>query len=347
MLLNKLMVKFPIIQAPMAGVSTPQLAAAVSNAGGLGMLGLGASNVEKALKMIEKTRSLTKKPFGVNLFCHKPAVRNKACEERWLNHLKPLFEAVGAKTPSEIKEIYRSFLKNPEMLEMLLKVRPAVVSFHFGIPPPETIKQLHDAGIYTMATATNLTEALEIEKSDIDAIVAQGFEAGGHRGVFDPDGLDEQLSTMVLLRLLLNATKLPIIAAGGIMDGYTARGMLDAGASAVQLGTAYILCHESAADDGYRDDLKSPRCRSTRMTAALSGRPARGITNRLITYTSKSQSLRPADYPIAYDAEKQLHAAEKPGQYEYAAHWAGQGAPLAREIPASELTVLIAKEMGM
>lgn len=347
MFLSRLKIKYPIIQAPMAGVSTPQLAAAVSNAGGLGMLGLGSSSVEKAQKMIEETRSLSERPLGVNLFCHRSAVKDHDNEEQWLNYLKPLFEAAGTQRPVEIKEIYKSFLQDPDMLRMLLEVRPDVVSFHFGIPPPETIQRMREAGIYTMATATNLREALEIQNSGIDAVIAQGFEAGGHRGMFDPDSSDQQLSTMVLLRLLLHDIKLPIVTAGGIMDGFAARAMLDAGASAVQLGTAYVLCHESAANAGYRENLKSSRSCFTQMTTALSGRPARGITNRFITYTNRDQAPKPADYPIAYDAAKQLHAAEKAGRYDYAAHWAGQGAPLAREMAASDFTQLIASEMGL
>lgn len=343
---QKLGILYPIIQAPMAGVSTPKLAASVSNAGGLGMLGLGSSNFEKASKMILETKELTSKPFGVNVFCHKPAVRDLAREEQWLDYLNPLFEASGAKRPMEIKEPYKSFLHDPSMLETILKLRPDVVTFHFGIPSPKTIKKLKDTGIYTMGTATDLQEALVIQDSGIDAIVAQGVEAGGHRGVFDPNSKDEQWSVMVLVKILSERIDIPIVAAGGIMDGSMAKAVMNCGASAVQLGTAYILCPESAANSGYREDLKSFRSQTTQLTSALSGRPARGITNRLIEHCGKAETPPVPDYPVAYDASKQLHSAEPGGQYEYGAHWAGQGAPLARELGAAELTRVIAKEMG-
>lgn len=331
----------------MAGVSTPQLAASVSNAGGLGMLGLGSSNPEKASKMILKTKELTQKPFGVNVFCHKPPVRDPVREEQWLNHLNPLFESLGAKRPSDMKENYKSFLGNTEMLKTLLELRPNVVTFHFGIPEPDTLRKLKEIGICTMGTATNIQEAQIIQDSGIDAVVAQGFEAGGHRGMFDPNARDEQWSTMVLVKILSQRMKIPIVAAGGIMDGYMAKAMLDNGASAVQLGTAYILCPESGANNGYRENLKSSRNQSTQLTAAFSGHPARGITNDFIKYNSTPETPPVAAYPLTYDAGKQLHAAEPDGQYNYAAHWAGQGAPLVREMGAGELTKLIAKEIGL
>lgn len=331
----------------MAGISTPQLAASVSNAGGLGMLGLGSSNVDKARKMILETKELTQKPFGVNVFCNNPPVRDPIREEQWLKHLSPLFEALGTKGPDRVKEPYKSFLQNPNMLETLLESRPDVVTFHFGVPSVEAVKRLREIGIYTMATATNLQEALTIQNLGIDAVVAQGLEAGGHRGMFDPNAKDEQWSTMVLVKILSQRLKIPIIAAGGIMDGHMAKAMIDVGASAVQLGTAYLLCPESAADKGYREDLKSSRSQSTQLTSAISGRPARGIDNDFIRYCNTFETPSSADYPLAYDAFKQLHAAEPNGQYKYAAHWAGQGAPLARELGAGDLTVLVAKEMGM
>lgn len=330
----------------MAGVSTPQLAASVSNAGGLGMLGVGSSNADKARKMILETRKLTQRPLGVNVFCHKPPVRDPIREEQWLKHLDPLFESLGAKRPAEMKEVYKSFLQDTAMLETLLELRPEVVTFHFGVPPPETVTRLKETGIYTMGTATNLQEALIIQNLGIDAIVAQGMEAGGHRGVFDADAEDEKLSTMVLVKMLSQNTRIPIVAAGGIMDGHMAKAMVDVGASAVQLGTAYILCPESGANSGYREDLKSSRNQSTQFTAVYSGHPARGMVTDFIRYCSTLETPPTAAYPLTYDATKQLHAAEPDGQYKYAPHWAGQGAPLVREMGAEDLTRLIVREMG-
>ncbi|WP_227367653.1 NAD(P)H-dependent flavin oxidoreductase [Halomonas sp. M20] len=345
--LKQLGIRYPIIQAPMAGVATPELAAAVSNAGGLGSLGFGASNAAKARQMIEETRALTAHPFNVNLFCHTPARRDSEAEAAWLHHLAPLFAEVGSEIPNALDEIYTSFREDSETFEMLLEQRPAVVSFHFGLPSRERIDALREAGIYLMATATSLQEARRIEQAGMDAIVAQGIEAGGHRGMFDPEATDEGLSTMVLVRLLTQHTALPVIAAGGIMDGQGVRSALDLGAVAAQLGTAFVLCPESAANEAYRENLKSERATQTRLTKVLSGRAARGMTNRLISFGEAEGSPSPADYPVAYDAVKRLNAAAaKLGNHEFAAQWAGQGAPLARELPAAELVVQLVKESG-
>lgn len=335
----------PIIQAPMAGVSTPQLAAAVSNAGGLGSLGLGASSVAQARKLIAETRALTPRAFNVNMFCHAPAVRNAQVESAWLAHLAPFFAEFDAPVPEALDEIYRSFLDGQEMLEMVIAERPAVVSFHFGVPAREQVAALRAAGIYTLASATDLREARQIEAAGVDALIAQGMEAGGHRGMFDPAASDEQLSTAVLVRWLVRNTTLPVIAAGGIMDGQGIRAALDLGASAAQLGTAFILCPESSAHAGYRAALSGDQAAHTRLTSALSGRPARGIVNRFIAHCA-NHGPAPAAYPVAYDAAKQLMAAAAlQHNHDFSAFWAGQGAPLARALPAAQLMACLVDEM--
>lgn len=344
-LLKQLGIAHPIVQAPMAGVSTPELAAAVSNSGGLGSLGIGASTSAQARTMIEQTRALTPGPFNVNVFCHQPARRDKALEMGWVQYLAPLFAEAGIEPPDALSEIYTSFVEDDETFQMLLELKPAVVSFHFGIPSAECLAALKGAGVYTMATATSPGEAAKIESAGIDTIVAQGVEAGGHRGIFNPEATDEGLSTLALVRLLSRQTTLPIIAAGGIMDGFAMKAALASGAAAVQLGTAFVLCPESAANDAYRTALKSERASETRLTKVLSGRPARGIVNRLISFGEAKGSPPPADYPLAYDAAKRLNgAASKLGNHEFAAQWAGQGAPLARELPAADLVALILEE---
>ncbi|ART62272.1 NAD(P)H-dependent flavin oxidoreductase [Kushneria marisflavi] len=336
----------PLIQAPMAGVSTPELAAAVSNAGGLGSLGIGASSVSSARQMIEQTASLTTRPFNVNVFCHESAQRNTHQEIAWLEHLRPLFAECGAELPTALEEIYPSFLHDEHAQKMLIETRPAVVSFHFGLPSAKKIRALQEAGILVMATATSTDEARLAQQQGVDAIVAQGIEAGGHRGLFDPTCTDEQLTTAVLVRLLVSELEVPIIAAGGLMDGHAIRGMLEMGAAAAQLGTAFILCSESAANEGYRASLKSERAATTRLTSALSGRPARGIHNRFIAHAEQAVGLEPAAYPVAYDAAKRLNAAARHlGHHEFAAHWAGQGAPLARELPAAQLVSTLMQEL--
>lgn len=335
----------PIVQAPMAGVSTPRLAAEVSNAGGLGSIGIGASTAVQARTMIQETRALTGKPFNVNVFCHAPAQRDAAREQAWLRHLAPLFAQVGGEPPARLEEIYRSFVADDEMLAVLLAERPAVVSFHFGLPTAPQLDALRRAGIRTMATATNLQEAAAIEAAGIDMIVAQGIEAGGHRGMFDPAAVDEGLSASVLVRLIASRARVPVVAAGGIMDGRGIQSAFDLGAAGVQLGTAFVLCPESSANAAYRANLKSERAAVTALSAALSGRPARGIVNRLFAHGGAPGSPPVAAYPVAYDATKQLNAlASKQGVDDFAVHWAGQAAPLAREMPAARLMQVLLDE---
>ncbi|AOY96366.1 2-nitropropane dioxygenase [Cupriavidus sp. USMAA2-4] len=345
-LLTRLGITTPIIQAPMAGVSTPALAAAVSEAGGLGSLGLGAMDADAARKAIRETRALTARPFQVNLFCHAAAQANPAREQAWLDYLAPHFAEHGAVPPAGLREIYRSFLADDAMLAMLLEEKPAVVSFHFGLPPQPTIDALHAAGIVLLASATSLDEARQIEAAGIDAVVAQGIEAGGHRGIFQPAGEDEGLGTLALTRLLVRKTALPVIAAGGIMDGAGIAAVLALGAQAAQLGTAFVACPESAADAAYRTALTVPRPRHTTLTRAISGRAARGFANRLTALGAAAEAPAVPDYPIAYDAGKALHAAAKAqGSAEYAAQWAGQAAPLARALPAGALVVQLHTEL--
>lgn len=338
-------VRYPIIQAPMAGVSTPGLAAAVSNAGGLGSLGLGASGDQQAREQIAKTRALTDKPFNVNFFCHVAARADTDREAAWLAHLASEFKRFGAEPPAALRNIYATAVGNDALLATLLEARPPVVSFHFGLPDAHWIGALRDAGIVTIGCATNVDEAARIERAGLDAIVAQGIEAGGHRGAFDPTH-DDQIGTLALVRLLTRASRLPVIAAGGIMDGSGIAAAMRLGAAGVQMGTAFLLCPESATPTAYRDELKSEKAGHTAITSAISGRPARGIVNRLHTLGVSGSPPLP-DYPIAYDAGKALHqVAAAQGDSSYAAHWAGQAAALIREMPAAELIATLIREWG-
>ena len=337
----------PIVQAPMVGVSTPQLAAAVSNAGALGSIGLGASTPEQGRELIRQTRALTGSPFNVNMFCHRPAAFDHARNEAWLKHLSSFFDEFESVPPTVLKEIYKSFVDDRAMLEMLVEEKPAVVSFHFGAPPAQWIEELKSAGIYTMGCATTLSEARQLEQAGVQAIVAQGYEAGGHRGVFDDAfGKDQQMGLFALLRIIVAAVDLPVIAAGGIMEGAGINAAMMLGASACQLGTAFILCPESCATPAHREALKGPKAHHTRVTSYLSGRPARGIPNRLYLESGVDRVPLPAEYPLAYDAAKALHgAASAKGCHDFAAQWAGQGAPLARELPAQRLVQVLVEEM--
>lgn len=348
-MLDALRMTLPIIQAPMAGVSTPALAAAVSNAGGLGSIGVGATDAGGARRMIAELRARLDRDaaFNVNLFVHRRAAADHTRERLWLEGLAPSFAAFEAEPPPVLRTIYTSFRDDPAMLTMLAEVAPPVVSFHFGVPPAGAVALLRARGIYLMATATNGDEARALEAAGVDAIVAQGIEAGGHRGVFDPAAPDDALGTMALVRLLGRATRLPVVAAGGIMDGAGVAAALRLGAVAAQLGTAFIACPESAADAGYRAALAGPGADHTVMTSLISGRPARALANRFTRLHDDLAGRVPPDYPIAYDAGKALHAAATArGEHGFGAHWAGQGAPLARAMPAARLVAALMREVA-
>lgn len=343
--LQSLGLTVPVLQAPMAGVSTPAMAAAVSNAGALGAIAIGAVDTPAARQMIAATSALTPRPFNVNVFVHADPEPDALREAAWLETLRPLFSQYGAEPPARLSTIYRSFAQDDETLALLLETAPRVVSFHFGLPDEARIRALKQAGCFLLATATSPQEARAIKRAGIDAIIAQGYEAGGHRGVFDPEAPDDRLGTFALTRLLATQSSLPIISAGGIMDGAGIRAALSLGAAAAQLGTAFIACPESSADAAYRGALKGPGAAHTVITRAISGRPARCLANRF-TQWGESASATPPAYPIAYDAGKALNAAAKAqGEPGFAAQWAGQGAPLHRALPAADLVDLLRREM--
>jgi nitronate monooxygenase len=263
-----------------------------------------------------------------------------------LEHLRPHFERFDAKPPLALKEIYRSFLEDDAMLAMLLAAKPRVVSFHFGLPSSERIQALHSAGMVLIGSATNVAEGRALVKGGVNAVVAQGYEAGGHRGVFDPEAEDDCLGTVALTRLLVRELEVPVIAAGGIMDGAGIAAVLRLGAGAAQLGTAFIACPESDADAGYRKALASDAANHTVMTRAISGRPARCIRNCFTVLGADFSPRQIPAYPITYDAGKALNSAAKAAhEAGYGAQWAGQGAPLASELPAAALVAVLAAEL--
>lgn len=346
-LIERLSLDVPLIQAPMAGTSTPELAAAVSNAGGLGSIGVGATDAAGAREMIAQVRALTPRAFNVNLFVHRQPEADADREAGWLDWLRSLFVEFGAEPPAALQSPYRSFADDAEMLALLIEQAPPVVSFHFGLPGADAIAALRARGVILLATATSVEEARAIEAAGIDAIVAQGIEAGGHRGMFDPAAPDAQLGVMALVRLLRRESTLPVIAAGGIMDGAGIAAALDLGAVAAQLGTAFIACPESAADDAYRAALAGPGAWHTTLTPLISGRPARALANRFTALAADVGDRRMPDYPIAYHAGKALNAAAKArGEHGFGAQWAGQGAPLARAMPAAQLVATLAAELA-
>lgn len=341
-LLRGLGVLHPLIQAPMAGVSTPALAAAVSNAGGLGAIAIGATDAAGAQAMIAATRAATRHAFLVNAFVHKTPQVDPAREAAWCAALAPQFARFGATPPAALRTIYRALDDDPAMQAVLVETAPAVVSFHFGLPDAALLKALRRAGCVLGATATSVDEGRSIAAAGLDFIVAQGWEAGGHRGQFDPGACDARLDALTLTRQLVAAQPLPVITAGGIMDGSGLRAALDAGAMAGQLGTAFIACPESAARAAHRAALRSAP--GTVMTAAISGRPARCLANR---FTALADLPPVPDYPRAYDAGKALDAAAMAcGEAGFGAQWAGTGAAQARAMPAADLVATIMREMA-
>ena len=345
-LLALLQIDLPIIQAPMAGTSSASLAAAAANAGALGSIGVGAVNASGAEKMIADFRARSTRSLHVNVFCHQPARSDPAREAAWIERLRPEFRRLGGEPPRQLTEIYQSFTTNQSMLETLLAAKPRVVSFHFGVPPQNTLRAFREAGIATVASATNLPDAQLAARAGVDAIVAQGYEAGGHRGMFDPDAEDDRLGTVALTRMLVRKLDVPVIAAGGIMDGAGIAAVLKLGASAAQMGTAFIGCPESDADAGFRAALAGEAAFHTTMTRVISGRPARCLPNRFTAWGRGVPASAIPDYPIAYDAGKALNAAGKSAaETGYGAQWAGQGAPMARYLPAADLIGTLVAEM--
>jgi len=334
-LLQQLEIKHPIFLAPMAGVSTPELAAEVSNQGGLGSLGLGANTAQSAREQILKTQTLTEKPFQVNFFCHQPEQLNPQTSAQWIEYLRPQFEKFGEQPPQNLNCIYPSFLDNDDFLNVVLETKPKAVSFHFGIPHSHQIQALKNAGILTMVSATNLVEAQAIEAAGIDIIIAQGIEAGGHRGIFNKT-FDAAIKTSDLVQLIVKHCNLPVVAAGGIMNGAQSRHMLSLGAAAVQLGTAFVQCRSSNASTEYRKALFNEPV--TQISASLSGRPARGLLNHWHTQIDLPNRPPQPEYPYAYDLAKQLNAiASKHQDYGYGAFWAGSNVSQIRELDAADL----------
>ena len=243
--------------------------------------------------------------------------------------------------------LYESFADDDDTLDVLMRMRPAVVSLHFGLPSQDKIDALKAAGCAVIATATSLKEAELIEAAGLDAIVAQGYEAGGHRGIFDPSGADSGLGTLPLTQILAANTSLPVIAAGGIMNGQGIAAALRLGAESAQLGTAFVASPESNANTAYRAALMGDGAHHTVMLDAISGRPARCLSNKITDWAARQEKIDPPAYPIAYDAGKALHSAGKAeGEFGYGAQWAGQGAPLARALPAAELVETLIKELA-
>jgi nitronate monooxygenase len=335
----------PLFQAPMAGSQGSALAIAVCNAGGLGSLPTALLDTEKLRHELAAIRSQTRQPFNLNFFCHTPPVPDAQREAAWRAALAPYYAEYGI-DPATIPAGPMRMPFSTESAAVVEEFKPAVVSFHFGLPSPELLARVRATGARVISSATTLEEALWLESHGADAIIAQGLEAGGHRGHFLSDDLSQQMTTFALVAQVVRAVRVPVIAAGGIVDRQTMKAALALGASAVQVGTTYLLCPEATTSPTYRAALKSPGARHTARTNLISGRPARGIMNRLMRELSPMSDKPPA-FPLATTALTPLRArAEAQGRGDFSALWAGQNVSGCKEIPAADLTREIAGSVG-
>jgi nitronate monooxygenase len=327
-------ITYPLVQAPMASISTAPLAAAVSAAGGLGSIGAATMPPESVAAEIDGVRARTDRPFAVNFFVHQPPSPDETAAARMRARLEPYREAVGASgfPPLEPPPPF-----GPAMLQVVLARRPPVVSFHFGLPDASAVSALRAAGIRLLSSATTVAEARQLERGGVHAIIAQGFEAGGHRGTFAPPYWEGEIGTMALVPQVVDAVSVPVIAAGGIADGRGVAAALMLGAAGVQLGTAFLGCPEAVIDPLYRRTLAEPRAARTRLTKVLSGRPARAIVTRFMDELAGEEEHALA-FPLQRILTAQLaRAATARGDAELQAMWAGQAAPLVRPQPAAAL----------
>ncbi|MGH8688108.1 MAG: NAD(P)H-dependent flavin oxidoreductase [Burkholderiales bacterium] len=327
----------PIIQAPMAGVQLSELAIAVSNAGGLGSLPCAMLSVNALRDELGKLKQSARGPFNVNFFCHSPPRPDGEREARWRAALAPYYAEYGIDASAIPSGPGRTPFSQ-EAADVVAPFKPAVVSFHFGLPAPDVLRQVKSWGAKILASATTVEEARWLEARGVDAIIAQGDEAGGHRGIFLTEDLTTQVGTFALVPQVTAAVKVPVIAAGGIADAAGVAAAMALGAAGVQVGTAYLLCPEATTSAVHRAALKSEGARHTAITNVFTGRPARGIVNRIIREQGPLSAVAPA-FPLAVAAVAPLRAkAEAAGSGDFSPLWSGQNARGCREIPAGELT---------
>ena len=324
----------PIVQAPMAGVQLGALAAAVSRAGGLGSLPCAMLTPEAMRQELELIRSRTTNPYNVNFFCHAPPPADEARERAWREKLARYYREFGI-DPATIPAGPGRAPFSEASADVLEGYRPAVVSFHFGLPAAKLLDRVKGWGSKVIASATTLDEALWLEAQGVDAVIAQGLEAGGHRGLFLTGDLTTQLGTFALVAQVAAAVKVPVIAAGGIADAKGVRAAMQLGAAAVQVGTAFMCCEEATTSALHRAALMGPAARHTALTNLFTGRPARGIVNRFIREMGPISPAAP-EFPLATSAIAPLRAkAEAAGSGDFSPLWSGENASGCREAPAA------------
>lgn len=330
-------IELPIIQAPMAGIQGSAMAAGVSNAGGLGSLPAAMLSLDALRAEIEAIRAQTTKPYNVNFFCHAPPAPDAAREAAWRGALAPWFAEFGVDASAIPAGPGRAPFTDA-VADVIEPFAPPVVSFHFGLPSPALLARVRAWGAKVIASATTVEEARWLEAHGVDAVIAQGVEAGGHRGIFLSDDLTTQLGTFALLPQIVATVRVPVIAAGGVADAAGVRAVRALGAAGAQIGTAYMLCPEATTSALHRAALKSPAAEHTALTNLFTGRPARGICNRLMRELGAISPLAP-EFPLATAAIAPLRAAaERAGSGDFSPLWSGQNASGCREIAAAQLT---------
>jgi nitronate monooxygenase len=329
--------ELPIIQAPMAGAQGSALAVAVSNAGGLGSLPTATITLDILREELQRIRAQTSKPVNVNFFCHTPPEPSAEREAAWRAALSPYFAEHGI-DPSTIPEGSGRAPFSEAAADVIAEFEPEIVSFHFGLPSEALLARVRRWGARILSSATTVAEARHLEAQGVDAVIAQGLEAGGHRGHFLSEDLSVQLGTLALLPQIVDAVKVPVIAAGGIADARGVAAALALGASGVQVGTAYLLCPEATTSAVHRAALQGDSGRVTALTRLYTGRPARGIVNRLMRELGPMSSVAPA-FPLATAAVAPLRAsAERRGLGDFSPLWAGQNVTGCKPIGAAALT---------
>ena len=339
-LLDLLKITHPIIQAPMSGFSNPALAAAVANAGALGSLGCATLPIEVAREQTEEIRRATNRPFNLNFFVH-PEPRIEAESAHHVGErLARYFEEFGLGTVPEPSDPFPHF--DEERIALLLELKPRVVSFHFGLPGPEVMKRIKQSGAVVLSSATTVAEARRLEREGADAIIAQGFEAGGHRGTFTAGEGAGLVGTMALVPQVVDAVRIPVIAAGGIADGRGIAAAFALGASGVQIGTAFLGCPEATVPALHREALQRADDEDTRLTRVFTGRPARALRNRLLDEMADAETI---DFPAQASLLLPLwQAKSEAARRAFLPLWAGQAAPLVRQLPAAKLVETLVAE---
>jgi nitronate monooxygenase len=340
-LLDLFKTEFPIVLAPMAGIMDAELVIAAAQGGALGSLPCAMLSVDKAREQLNIIRQRVSAPVNMNFFCHKAVDADPSREAGWKARLAPYYKELGLDPAAPISAANRAPF-DAAMCELVEELKPEVVSFHFGLPEKALLKRVKAAGCIVISSATIVKEAIWLEENGADAIITQGAEAGGHRGMFLTEDIAEQPGTFALVPQVVDAVKVPVIAAGGIADGRGIAAAFALGASGVQIGSAYLRCPESKVIAPARAALAQARDDSTVITNVMTGRPARGVANRVMREVGPISPDAPAFPHAATGLGPLKAAAEKLGRVDFTNLWAGQAVRLGREMPAAELTRALA-----